>query len=153
MVKTYPARKLLNQNEYPKPVATINIVKLCVGVETLSQLLAYEKKRGEVYTIHTRNAPKRKEELINGGSLYWVIKGMIVCRRKIVSIELNDDSDTPQYLIGLKNEHIATEPMPKRAFQGWRYLTPEDAPKDLDLGGGADLPLEMISALKEAGVW
>jgi hypothetical protein len=134
-------------------LASIHIMKLCVGVDSLGQLLAYEKNRDEVYHIHTRNAPKRKYELIAGGSLYWVIKGLIVCRRRIVSIEENEKSDVPQSLIGLSKVHYPTEPQPRRAFQGWRYLTPEDAPKDLDDGGSADLPAEMIAQLKEAGVW
>ncbi len=130
----------------------IHIVKLCVGAESVEDLLGWEKARGEVYTIHTRNRPTRANELLDGGSLYWVIKGVIACRREIVSFTFNDSKENPQWHIGLRNKHIATEAMPKRPFQGWRYLKAADAPRDI-ASGYADLSPELAKALKEAGVW
>lgn len=132
---------------------SIHIVKLCVGADSLEQLLTWEAARGSVAYIHTRNAPKRKAELIRNGSLFWVIKGVILARRRILSIEPNPDSEAPQYLIGLSTQHFATRPQPRRAFQGWRYLKPDDAPCDLESGQGAELPADMIRALKAAGAW
>ena len=132
---------------------TIHIMKLCVGCDSLTQLRQWEAMRGAISTIHTRNAPTRKAELIRSGSLYWVIKGVITCRRKIVSIEPHIGENGPQYLIGLDTFHYATEAQPRRAFQGWRYLNPEDAPRDIDHSEEGDLPNHMVQALKSEGLW
>ena len=132
---------------------TIHIMKLCVGCESLTQLRQWEAARGAISTIHTKNAPTRKAELIMSGSLYWVIKGVIVCRRKIVSIEPHQGENGPQYLIGLDTTHFETEAQPRRAFQGWRYLKPDDAPRDVDHTSEVDLPDHMVRALKLEGLW
>ena len=131
-------------------MSEIHMVKLCVGAETLSDLLGWEKARGEISRIHTRNRPTRWRELVEGGSLYWVIKGVILCRREIVAFDRDDAAN--QWIISLRTRHTATEPQPRRPFQGWRYLTAQDAPRDIT-DGEHDLPPEMAKALKEAGVW
>jgi hypothetical protein len=131
-------------------VSDIHLVKLCVGADSLEDLLRWEKARGAVSYIHTRNRPKQAEALLDGGSLYWVIKGSILCRRLILSIDYKEDEQ--QCLIGLSTAHIATEAQPRRPFQGWRYLKASDAPRDL-ADGDSDLPPDMARALKEAGVW
>ena len=130
----------------------IHIVKLCVGAESLDDLLRWEAERGEISYIHTRNRPTRFEELLDGGSLYWVIKGSILCRREIVSFDAGDDKENPHWRIGLNTRHIATEAQPRRPFQGWRYLKPADAPRDIS-GDTHDMPPDMVKALKDAGVW
>ena len=129
-------------------MSDIHLVKLCVGADSLDDLLRWEKARGEISYIHTRNRPTRWEELLEGGSLYWVIKGVILCRREIVSF----DEEADHWRIGLGTKNILTEAQPRRAFQGWRYLKPEDAPRDI-IEGETDLPPDMMRALKEAGVW
>lgn len=134
-------------------MSDIHLIKLCVGPESLNDLLRYEKDRGETYRIHTRNRPMRHQELVAGGSLYWVIKGQIVCRREIVRFEIDEDSETPLCWIHLRNHHIATVPQPKRPFQGWRYLKAADAPPDLSEASGDGLSLELAQVLKEQGVW
>ena len=131
-------------------MSDIHLVKLCVGADSIEDLLRWEKARGEVSWIHTRNRPTRAEELLNGGSLYWVIKGSILCRRRILAIDYNEAEQ--QCMIGLSTEHVATEAQPRRPFQGWRYLKASDAPRDL-IDGESDLPPDMARALKEAGVW
>ena len=131
---------------------TIHLIKLCVGADSLQDLLDWERERGAISTIHTRNMPKRRDELLATGSLYWVIKGVILCRRKIVSIEPVKNSEKPLVHIGLDTRSIMTEAQARRPFQGWRYLTPEDAPKDID-EMSADVPTELQIQLKQAGVW
>lgn len=131
-------------------MSDIHLVKLCVGADSVEDLLRWEKARGEVSWIHTRNRPTRAGELLDGGSLYWVIKGAILCRRRIVAIDYNEAEQ--QCMIGLSTEHFATEAQPRRPFQGWRYLKASDAPCDL-VESESDLPPDMARALKEAGVW
>ncbi|MGZ3297879.1 MAG: DUF1489 family protein [Asticcacaulis sp.] len=133
-------------------MSDIHIVKLCVGADSLEDLLRWERARGEVSYIHTRNRPTRHEELLNGGSLYWVIKGSIMCRREILSFDLVEDAENPHWKIGLSTRHYATELQPRRPFQGWRYLKAADAPRDIG-DTDHDLPAEMARALKDAGVW
>ena len=139
-------------------MSDIHIVKLCVGADSIEDLLGWEKARAPIYHINTRNRPTRWEELLDGGSLYWVIKGSILCRREIAGFELVDNKDAsserdgPYWRIGLHNKHHATESQPRRPFQGWRYLKASEAPRDI-AEGEHDLPPEMARALKEAGVW
>jgi len=130
-------------------VSDIHIVKLCVGAESVEDLLHWEQARGDISYIHTRNRPTRWEELLDGGSLYWVIKGAILCRREIASFELVDTQDASSERDG---PYYPTEAQPRRPFQGWRYLTTSDAPRDI-ADGDHDLPPEMARALKDAGVW
>lgn len=133
-------------------MSDIHIVKLCVGADSVEDLLRWEQARGTVSYIHTRNRPTRYEELLNGGSLYWVIKGSILCRREIVSFDAADDKENPHWMIGLNTKHIPTEAQPRRPFQGWRYLKPADAPRDVS-EHEQDMPPELAKALREAGVW
>ncbi|ESQ80682.1 DUF1489 family protein [Asticcacaulis sp. YBE204] len=131
---------------------SVNLVKLCVGADTVEDLLSWEAGHA-TRTIHTRQTPKRAEELLDGGSLFWVIKGVILVRRPILSIETAEGA-IPQCLITVSTQHILTEPHPRRAFQGWRYLEAKDSPKDLVMGdNGAELPPELVNALREAGAW
>lgn len=131
---------------------SVNLVKLCVGADTIEDLRAWESGH-KARTIHTRQTPKRAAELLDGGSLYWVIKGQILTRRPIIGIETIDGAH-PHCLITISTDPILTEPQPRRAFQGWRYLEPKDAPRDLMTGDdGAALPPELVNALREAGAW
>lgn len=131
----------------------IHIMKLAVGAESLEDMLRWQRERGfdEISYIHTRHRPTRWEELINGGSLYWVVKGVILCRREIVSFDFDEKAD--HWLIGMKSQNILTEAQPRRPFQGWRYLKPADAPRDIADSAHGDLTPELARALKEAGVW
>lgn len=130
----------------------VHLVKLCVGVDSVEDLRNWERGH-ETRTIHTRQTPKRAAELLQGGSLYWVIKGVIRTRREILKVE-TIESPEPHCLITISTRAFLTEPQPRRAFQGWRYLEDNDAPADMPQGeDGAALPDELIAALKAAGAW
>jgi hypothetical protein len=127
-------------------MSQIHLVKLCVGAPSLQDLLDWEKGRGPIISLTTRNRPVRAQELAEGGSLYWVIKGFIVCRRPIIGFSSIKDGDEEKCLIELENRHIATQTQPRRPFQGWRYLKDCDAPADL-IQGDDDGQQNILKAL------
>ncbi|HEX6867102.1 MAG TPA: DUF1489 domain-containing protein [Caulobacteraceae bacterium] len=134
---------------------TLHLIKLCVGVDSVDELRdwrAERKKRGIAPVVPTRQTPKRADELMDGGSLYWVIKGMILVRSPILAVRTLDGGPQP-CRIDLGEELILTLPQPRRAFQGWRYLDPKDAPADLPTGAQADAPPELAKKLREIGAW
>lgn len=142
----------------------IHLQKLSVGSESIDTLAAWQDHvvsrrlaKGETpHHVHvTRMFPKQKDALLGGGSIYWVIKGLIQCRNRIVALEEVRKSDgTKACAIIMDPELVPVVPTPKRPFQGWRYLQPDAAPADLtDIGGGADLPPELRSKLVDIGAW
>ena len=142
----------------------LNIVKLCVGVATIEELAAWQKDhvreqkaRGETPRVFhaTLQRPKREAEVLGGGSLYWVIKGVIQVRQSITGLEDGAREDgSPCCHILLDPKLVPVRPVPRRAFQGWRYLTDEDAPKDLDRSARTEgtLSPEMRRALIDLGL-
>jgi hypothetical protein len=131
---------------------SLNLIKLCVGADTIDDLRRWENGH-KFRTIHTRQTPKRADEILDGGSLYWVIKGVVRARRKIIQIETLTGPQ-PMCHITLSTEPFLTEPHPRRAFQGWRYLEAKDAPRDLvSEADGEALPTDLVNALRDAGVW
>lgn len=142
----------------------LNLVKLCVGVDAVEDLqasidrsLADKKRRGvEAIQFHTtRMIPKRSDELVDGGSLYWVIKGNIQVRQHIEEIRpFTDTAGISRCRIVLEPRLIMTEWQPRRAFQGWRYLTAADAPADLARGrsGLLSLPPDLRRELADLGL-
>lgn len=142
----------------------IHLQKLSVGSESIATLQDWQKmvvrrraKKGlSPHHQHvTRMFPKQKEALLDGGSIYWVIKGLIQCRNEIVDLEETQTKDGRKACaIVMDPNLIAVVPTPKRPFQGWRYLKVEDAPADLGLINGAgDLPPELRAKLVNLGVW
>jgi hypothetical protein len=142
----------------------LNIIKLCVGATSIEDLAQWQKERlreqkarGETPRIFhgTLQTPKRQAEL-EGGSLYWVIKGVVQVRQKLAGFEDGTKEDgSPCCLILLDRKLVPVRPVPRRAFQGWRYLSEDDAPPDLVQGRGDDLsalPAEMRRALIELGL-
>lgn len=130
----------------------LNLIKLCVGVakvETLERRVA----KGDWLNVNTRSTPKRAAELEDGGSLYWVIKGSIVCRMPIADISTKGEGKDSRCLIRLSPEVIRTAPLGHRPFQGWRYLEARDAPQDLSRAEATDLPDDLVKRLREAGAW
>lgn len=122
---------------------SVNLIKLCVGAATVDDLIAWRedrKMRGlgrpDGFNVHrTRMMPKRRDEIIGKGSLYWVIGGVIRCRQLIVDLESTTDDEGKSHCnILMDAEIIMTVPQPKRPFQGWRYLAKKDAPDDLNVG-------------------
>jgi hypothetical protein len=135
----------------------IHIVKLCVGADSVEDLAEWQKgqiKKRKRPVCGTRMWPKRVTDVLDGGSLYWVIKGVILVRQRIVEIaEVRDDHGL-RCGLWLDPKLVRTAPQPRRAFQGWRYLEPKDAPADLgDLKGGAELPEHLRRQLVELGAW
>lgn len=142
----------------------LNLIKLAVGCESYKDLQArvrermrLAKERGEPKRhIHvTRMTPKRDVELLDGGSLYWVIKGQIVARERLIGIEpFRDSAGVNRCRIVMEPKVIMTAPRPMRAFQGWRYLTSGDAPPDLGKAAAsiAAMPEPMRRELRELGL-
>ncbi len=144
-----------------KPVSNyINLIKLSVGTETIDDLSAWQStKRAQApdgCPRHvTRMWPKREAEILAGGSIYWVIKGVLTCRQRILRLDEYIGSDgIRRCAIVSDPELIRVQNALKRPFQGWRYLKPEDAPPDLPKGRESEepLPVELNRALAEIGV-
>jgi hypothetical protein len=144
--------------------AVVHMMKLAPGVQDKAMMLSWidrelawakSQKQSEVVYLGTRNMPKRAAELLEGGSLYWIWKSQIQARQTIASIDQHTDDAGKKYcLIGLAPELIDVSPVPRRAFQGWRYAEPDAVPPDLsgkvdDTVGMSD---EMKAALAHIGV-
>lgn len=137
---------------------TIHLIKLCVGVESVEDLAAHQLlqlERADNPVHRTRMMPKRADELLNGGSLYWVIRNSIRVRQKIIDVRQYKDAEGKGMCeLVFSPDLVPTYAKPKRPFQGWRYLKPDNAPRDLNSGDTAlDIPASLDEALKKAGVW
>ena len=142
----------------------LHLIKLSVGTDSVADLedwikqkLKEKKKRGQKPEhIHTtRMVPKRAEELTVGGSLYWVIRGQIACRERILDIRPFTDKDgIGRCRVVLDGKLVLVEPRPRSAFQGWRYLEVKEAPRDLSRAapGAAKMPEQMRRELRELGL-
>ena len=142
----------------------VNLVKLCVGITTINQLEQLQSMRRGEYVkagrppvnIHiTRNKPKRFKEIIDSGSLYWVIRRQIRVRQKIIRIDDIEDSEgRRKCCLVLDPDLIKTEHRAYRPFQGWRYLEQSDAPADLltNQKGEFEMPFEMEEELRSLGL-
>ena len=136
---------------------TLHLVKLCVGVNSIEDLQVYRdldrKAAGKpVPSVHTtRMIPKRKSDLLDNGSLYWVIKGVIQVRQKLIDISpFTDEHGIKRCDLILDPELVPTKSQPRRAFQGWRYLSASDAPADkLYSASDEEIPEPMCSDLSE----
>ncbi len=142
----------------------IHLIKLAAGAESVDSLQAWQnhvrqRRRSAglspMPTCETRHAPKRREDLLAGGSLYWVVRGIIAVRQRVLSVDSFMGPDGhKQCCLVLDPELVATEPWPRKAFQGWRYLKSEDAPPDAAADGrGDELPDSIRRALMEAYAW
>ena len=142
----------------------MHLQKLCVGVESIEGFQASidfrrdeAKARGRRFeqSHTTRTMPKQREEILRGGSLYWVIKGVMQARQHILDLESVVGADgVNRCKIILEPRLIQTVPRPKRPFQGWRYLKPAEAPRDVGSGNSDDddLPPALRSELAELGL-
>jgi hypothetical protein len=140
---------------------TIHLVKLCVGCDTVQDLLDWQRQRLKdlrrarkpADLFHrTLQTPKRRDEVLDGGSLYWVIKGFILVRQRIIDLRpARKDDGTPCCAIVYDKELVATRPQARRAFQGWRYLPAGDAPADLRVveDDKGEMPQAMRADLRE----
>ncbi|MBP6014125.1 MAG: DUF1489 domain-containing protein [Alphaproteobacteria bacterium] len=140
---------------------TLHLIKLCVGVDSIEDLrewqterLAQLKKRGQKPELKhtTRMVPKRREEILDGGSLYWVIKGTLAIRQRLLDIRpFVDKEGVSRCHLVYDKEIVLVQPRPRRAFQGWRYLTAKDAPPDMGKSA-RDLPDKLRRELSELGL-
>ena len=142
----------------------LHLIKLCVGCDGVGDLRDWireklqEKKRRKLPLEHwhtTRMVPKRAAELIDGGSLYWVIRGQVMCRQRLLAVRaFVDKGGIGRCRLVLQPKVVLVEPRPWRAFQGWRYLELSDAPRDLDRAapGARDMPEAMRRELRELGL-
>jgi hypothetical protein len=137
----------------------LHLIKLCVGADSVADLedwIKQKTKGGKKERIHTtRMVPKRAEELIDGGSLYWVIRGEVTCRERILDIRPFTDKDgIGRCRIVMDGKPVLVEPRPRAAFQGWRYLEHKEAPRDLARAapGAARMPEAMRRELRELGL-
>lgn len=138
----------------------VHLLKLCVGADSVGDLLDWQRTHPSPFPAGerrhvTRMWPKREADLLAGGSLYWVIRGVILCRQRILRLDEVVGADGIRRCgIVMDPEVIRTEGAARRPFQGWRYLDPGDAPRDLRLGARGDdsLPPGMAEALAEFGL-
>lgn len=134
----------------------LHLIKLCVGVDSVDELAAWrteQKRTGRKPVVRTRNTPKRAEEVLEGGSLFWVIKRVVACRQLITAVDTLEDGLKTRCELTLDDALVLVEPRGKRPFQGWRYLEHGDCPADLDRGVGADMPHDLAVELRALGAW
>jgi hypothetical protein len=131
----------------------LHMIKLVVGVDEVAELVDWIAQHGNRSVVHTRQTPKRAEELLAGGSIYRVIKGQILVRQPIRAIETLGVKGMTRCEIELDPRLILTAPQPRRAFQGWRYFAQADAPPDLETSGEGSMPADLAAQLRTLGAW
>jgi hypothetical protein len=143
---------------------TLHLIKLCVGAEAVDDLIDWQKRLTarrhasglDPRPCHvTRMWPKRAEELLDGGSLYWVFKGAVLARQSIEDlVEVTGEDGIRRCEIVLSPKVVHVETRPRRPFQGWRYLTALDAPPDITRrkDSRANIPPDLALALDGLGV-
>jgi hypothetical protein len=132
---------------------TLHLLKLCVGVESIADLEAYQTSRRKPPVHVTRMVPRRAADLLDGGSLYWVIKGQIAARQALRAIEAFVDKDgVGRCRLVLDAGVVRVKPRRFRAFQGWRYLEPKECPPDLAAQDVADMPEALRAELAALGL-
>lgn len=139
----------------------LHLIKLSVGSESLADLKEWQslrlkdmKAKGrKPELVHiTRQMPKRADELLDGGSIYWVVKGWIVARQKLLELREMKRDGVPHCGIVYDKKVIPVQWRQRRAFQGWRYLEAKDAPRDRAEGGLDDLPEDVRMELAGLGL-
>ncbi|HKD46811.1 MAG TPA: DUF1489 domain-containing protein [Rhizomicrobium sp.] len=140
----------------------LHLIKLCVGVDSLQELTDWQKKRlkekrakgQKPELVHiTRQFPKRASELLDGGSLYWVIKGQIAARQRLIELREVSRNNVPHCGLVYDKKLVPVRPRPRRAFQGWRYFEAKDAPPDItDVKGSKGLPEALKRELATLGL-
>lgn len=145
------------------PDASLHLIKLCVGADGVQDLIDWQARTAErnaaagrpALPSHvTRMWPRRADEIAGTGSLYWVFRGVVRARQSIRGFEPREGADGIRRCAILLDAHVVrTAPQPRRAFQGWRYLRPQDAPRDLaGTADEADLPPRLAAELADLGV-
>jgi len=135
---------------------TVHLKKLSVGSQSLETLRAWQVLRlsetGRLIHV-TRNRPRRAEEILDGGSIYWIIKGVMSARQNIIDLaEVQRADGQAACGLVLSSDLVATVPTKMRIFQGWRYLEADDAPADLNDPVDESMPPALLAELRELGV-
>ncbi len=137
----------------------LHLIKLAVGVSDVAELRQAQRERRKErgrYCFFTRMMPRRLDELLDGGSIYWVIKGHVQVRQRLLRFMPMVDEEGRQYCaVGYDRALVETLWQPRRAFQGWRYLLAKDAPPDRPAhakGKDDDLPPAMVRELRSLGL-
>jgi len=141
-------------------VGQLHLLKLCVGADSVEDLEHWQQSQRHRWpdgsAVHvTRMWPKREVELLSGGSLFWVIKGVVLARQRLVRLEEVIGADgIRRCALVLDQQVIRTEAAARRPFQGWRYLPGTEAPRDLPKGREREsaLPEDLARALAEIGL-
>ena len=131
-------------------------ITLVVGAPTIEDMLAWRARNaldGGPWILRTRMTPKRAAEMVDGGSIYRVFKGVILCRQAILAVNTVGEGVTARCEITLDETVVRVAPTPRRAFQGWRYLEAKEAPPDLDVEAFGEVPETLARQLREAGAW
>ncbi|MEO7915546.1 MAG: DUF1489 domain-containing protein [Novosphingobium sp.] len=129
----------------------LHLTKVAYGAQSAEDLHSWFASRGTEARLTTRYLPKRHAEILDGGSLFWIYKHQLIARSPILRFEEAEQGRT-HIVIG--TELIDVYPQPKRAHQGWRYLSDEDAPRDLSSGEdvGEVMPGRLASDLAKLGL-
>jgi len=142
----------------------LHLIKLCVGIDSVDELAKWQKhrlaqlrKRNPKARLRhvTRMTPKREDDVLDGGSLYWVIKGYVRVHQRIIGLRpATNAAGEPACAIELDRRLVKTELVAWRPFQGWRYLEPASAPPDLPprAKGDDELPAKLAEALRDLGL-
>jgi len=141
---------------------TLHIIKLCVGADSIEDLAQFQarrlselkKKGNKPVLVHvTRMTPKRKDDLLEGGSLYWVIKGQIAVRQKLIDLKPVTKNGVAHCGLVYDRKLVPVQRRACRPFQGWRYLDPKDAPDDARGSKGLEhLPEKLQAELVALGL-
>jgi hypothetical protein len=133
----------------------LHLVKMAVGIDDLEHFRRVRAARRETQPlclIRTRNTPRRAAEILAGGSLYWVVRGQVLVRQRVLCIATEPDAGgRSTCILHLEHELVPTLSQPRRPFQGWRYLEPTEAPPDHGAAEG-EMPWEMLRELKALGL-
>jgi hypothetical protein len=133
----------------------LHLLKLAVGIDDIDHLRqirqARAAERGGNW-VYTRNHPRRAQEVLAGGSIYWVIRGQIRVRQRVTGLRgERDETGRRHCLIEVDAELVPTLPRAWRPFQGWRYLASADAPPDRS--ASAEVPSDrMLAELQALGL-
>ena len=135
----------------------LHLIKLAVGIDDVAHLRQVQKERRRErgrYVFYTRHMPRRSAEILDGGCIYWVIKGYVRVRERILGFVPVIEADGERYtLVRYDPKFVETEWQPKRPFQGWHYLEAKDAPPDWKgAKGSAELPPKLLEELRLLGL-